>query len=118
MTEPLDPLRRSSSPAKTSPLTPARATRAVLQALDAAGLADVRKVTSRPAVAGDGFDRAVRTDVTLHPYNRPEHIAAVLAALPNVVQTLTTPASVAVYRAERPISSPTAQQSRRARRRR
>lgn len=118
MTGPLDPRLRGSSPAMTRPLTPAQATRAVLQALGAAGLADVRKVTSRPAVAGDGFDRAVRTDVTLHPHNRPERIAAVLAALPNVVQTLTTPASVAVYRAERPTNSPAAPQSRRARRRR
>lgn len=101
----------------TAALTPAHATRAVRQALTAAGLTEmVRTVTSRPAVAGTGLSRAVRTDVTLHPHQRPEPIAAVLAGLPDVVQTLTTATSVAVYRAERPPST-AAPQSRRERRR-
>ena len=82
-------------------LTPVRASRDVRRALGAAGCADVHKVTSRPAVAGTGFDRAIRTDVQLSAFNDPDRIATVLAALPDVLQTVTTPTAVAVYRAQR-----------------
>lgn len=83
------------------PLTPARATREARAALGAAGLAAVRRVTSRPAAAPGGRrEHTIRTDVHLYlyPHSDRDAVAAALRALPGLVDEFLGTATISLYR--------------------